>query len=151
MENRTLRVANYSDFALRLLMYAAIKHPNYVTITEVANAYGISKNHLMKVTHELALAGYLDTLRGRNGGLRLARPAREINVGKVMRLTEKGSALVECFDPATNRCVITPACALRHVLRDALEAFFLRLEETTLADLVRKPKDLTALFPANAP
>ena len=90
----------------------------------------------MKVTHELALAGNLNLLRGRNGGLRLAKPATEINVGHVMRLTESGSALVECFDPATNQCVITPACKLKHVLHDALEAFFRTLEQTTLADLI---------------
>ncbi len=141
-----MRVATYSDFALRLLMYAAVKHPDYVTITEVSKAYGISKNHLMKVTHELALAGYLDTLRGRNGGLRLARPATEINVGQVMRFTEKGIALVECFDPATNSCVITPACKLKHVLNDALEAFFKTLEQSTLADLVSQPRSLSRLF-----
>jgi Rrf2 family nitric oxide-sensitive transcriptional repressor len=141
-----MRIATYSDFALRLLMYAAVKHPAYVTITEVSKAYGISKNHLMKVTHELALAGYLDTLRGRNGGLRLAKSAKDINVGHVMRLTERGSALVECFDPATNRCVITPACRLRHVLNDALEAFFKTLEQTTLADLVVDPRSLSGLF-----
>ena len=141
-----MRIATYSDFALRLLMYAAVKHPNYVTITEVSKAYGISKNHLMKVTHELALAGYLDTVRGRNGGLRLARSAKEINVGHVVRLTEAGSALVECFDPATNRCVITPACKLKHVLSDALEAFFVTLEQTTLADLISDPRSLSALY-----
>lgn len=141
-----MRIAAYSDFALRLLMYAAIKHPAYVTITEVSEAYGISKNHLMKVTHELALAGYLDTLRGRNGGLRLAKPAKEINVGRVVRLTETGSALVECFDPATNRCVITPACKLKHVLHGALEAFFAKLEQTTLADLIADPRSLSALY-----
>ena len=141
-----MRIAAYSDFALRLLMYAAVKHPAYVTIAEVSKAYDISKNHLMKVTHELALAGYLDTLRGRNGGLRLARPAKDINVGKVVRLTEKGSALVECFDPATNQCVITSACKLKHVLNDALEAFFRTLEQTTLADLVSDPRSLSVLF-----
>ncbi len=145
-----MRIASYSDFALRLLMYAAVKHPAYVTIAEVSKAYGISKNHLMKITHELALAGYLDTLRGRNGGLRLARPAREINVGHVVRLTETGSALVECFDPATNRCVITPACKLRHVLHDALEAFFRSLEKTTLADLVNDPRSLATLYRTKA-
>ena len=141
-----MRIATYSDFALRLLMYAAVKHPAYVTITEVSKAYGISKNHLMKVTHELALAGYLDTLRGRNGGLRLAKPAKNINVGHVMRLTEKGSALVECFDPTTNQCVITPACKLKHVFHGALEAFFQKLEQTTLADLISDPRSLSALF-----
>ena len=141
-----MRIATYSDFALRLLMYAAVKHPAYVTITEVSEAYGISKNHLMKVTHELALAGYLDTLRGRNGGLRLARPAKEINVGQVVRLTEKGTALVECFDPAANTCVITQACKLKHVLNDALEAFFRTLEQTTLADLIKNKRSLSALY-----
>ena len=141
-----MRIATYSDFALRLLMYAAVKHPAYVTITEVSKAYGISKNHLMKITHELALAGYLDTLRVRNGGLRLARPAREINIGQVVRLTEKGSALVECFDPVTNQCVITRACKLKHVLNDALEAFFKTLEQTTLADLIVDPRSLSGLF-----
>lgn len=145
-----MRIATYSDFALRLLMYAAVKYPCYVTITDVSKAYGISKNHLMKVTHELALAGYLDTVRGRNGGLRLAKPAKEINVGRVVRLTERGSALVECFDPATNQCVITPACKLRHVLHDALEAFFAKLEQTTLADLISDPRSLSALYRTKA-
>lgn len=141
-----MRIATYSDFALRLLMYAAVRHPAFVTIAEVAKAYGISKNHLMKVTHELALAGYLETVRGRNGGLRLARPAGAINVGKVVRLTEKGTVLVECFDPKTNRCVITPACKLKHVLHDAHEAFFAKLEEASLADLVREPKRIARHF-----
>jgi Rrf2 family transcriptional regulator, nitric oxide-sensitive transcriptional repressor len=141
-----MRVATYSDFALRLLMYAAIRHPNFVTINEVAAAYGISKNHLMKVTHELAQAGYLETVRGRGGGLRLAHPAKRINIGAVMRLTEKNSALVECFDPATNTCVITPACKLRHVLNDALQAFFKSLDRVTLADLVSEPRAIDRLF-----
>jgi Rrf2 family nitric oxide-sensitive transcriptional repressor len=127
-------------------MYAAVKHPAYVTINEVSKAYGISKNHLMKITHELAQAGYLDTLRGRNGGLRLAKPAKEINVGHVMRLTETGTPLVECFDPATNQCVITPACKLRHVLHGALEAFFKKLEQTTLADLISDRRSLSSLY-----
>ena len=145
-----MRIATYSDYALRLLMYAAVKYPNFVTINEVATAYGISKNHLMKVTHDLATSGYLETVRGRSGGLRLARPAKEINVGKVMRMTESDSALVECFDAKTNRCVITPACTLKHTLHDALEAFFKSLETKTLADLVKKPKALEELFVSQA-
>ncbi len=145
-----MRITSFSDYALRLLMYAAVKHPAHVKIADVATAYGISKNHLMKVTHELALAGYLETVRGRNGGLRLARPASEINVGQLLRLTETGSALVECFNPASNTCVLTPACQLRFLLRDAQEAFFSRLEEATLADLVGRPRELSALFVVSA-
>lgn len=145
-----MRITSFSDYALRLLMYTAVKHPEHVRIADVAKAYGISKNHLMKITHELALAGYLETARGRNGGLRLARPASEINIGQLLRFTETGSALVECFDPANDTCVLTPACQLRPLLRDAQEAFFLKLEEATLADLTGRPRELSALFVVSA-
>ena len=141
-----MRLTSFSDYALRLLIYVAV-HPNrYVTIKEISESYGISKNHLMKIANELSLAGYLETVRGRNGGLRLAKPAQDISVGAVVRLTEAGSVLVECCDPATNTCVITRACRLKHILVEALEAFYKRLDQVSLADLVVHPKSLLSLF-----
>ena len=141
-----MRLTNYSDYALRLLMFAACKRDTNVTITEVAGAFHISKNHLTKVVHALALAGFIETTRGRNGGLRLARAPEDINIGEIVRLTEANSMLVECFDPVTNSCVITRACRLKHVLRQALEDFFRRLERYTLADLVVDQRSLRAFL-----
>ncbi len=145
-----MRLTLYSDYSLRLLMYVALKPDELVPIADVSRAYGISKNHLMKITHQLALAGFLETVRGRNGGLRLAKPARDINVGTVVRLTEADSVLVECCDPATNTCVITRACQLKHLLLEALEVFYKRLDQSTLADLVASPQSLLALFPKSS-
>jgi Rrf2 family nitric oxide-sensitive transcriptional repressor len=141
-----MRLTNYSDYALRMLIYVAVHPDKLITIGEVSKAYSISKNHLMKIANELSVAGILETVRGRNGGLRLAKPPSEIRIGTVVRMTESGSALVECFDPATNHCVITRACRLKHLLAQALEAFYLRLDEETLADLVHRPRNLLALF-----
>ena len=141
-----MRLTNYSDYALRMLIYVAVHPDKLITIGEVSKAYSISKNHLMKIANELSVAGILETVRGRNGGLRLAKPPSEIRIGTVVRMTESGSALVECFDPATNHCVITRACRLKHILAQALEAFYLRLDEETLADLVHRPRNLLALF-----
>ena len=143
-----VRLTTYSDYALRVLIYAAVRPRSFVTIREISEAYGISRNHLMKIANALSQAGYLQTVRGRSGGLRLAKPAHQINIGKVVRMTEAGSVLVECADPKTNRCVITRACKLRHVLHDALEAFYLKLEGTTLADLVDEPQILRTLLVA---
>lgn len=142
-----MRLTTYSDYALRMLIYAAIKPGSFVTIREISEAYGISKNHLMKIANDLSQAGYLRTSRGRNGGLCLAKAPQEINIGKIIRMTEAGIVLVECGDPRTNQCVITRACRLKHVLFDALEVFYRQLEQTTLADLVEEPKDLLALLP----
>ena len=143
-----MRLTTYSDYALRVLIYAAVRPRSFVTIREISEAYGISRNHLMKIANALSQAGYLQTVRGRSGGLRLAKPAHQINIGKVVRMTEAGSVLVECADPKTNRCVITRACKLRHVLHDALEAFYLKLEGTSLADLVDEPQILRTLLVA---
>ncbi len=100
----------------------------------------------MKITNTLAQAGYVETLRGSCGGLRLARPANEISVGGVLRHTEAGSDLVECANRKTNTCVIAPACGLKHVLFEALEAFYVRLDKVTLADITRNPGELIAIF-----
>jgi Rrf2 family transcriptional regulator, nitric oxide-sensitive transcriptional repressor len=146
-----MRLTNFSDYALRLLLFAATKPDDLVTISEVSKAYGISKNHLMKITNTLAQGGFVKTTRGAKGGLRLAKPAAAINLAAVLRLTESGSDLVECFNPATNTCVIDSACGLKHVLHDALETFYECLEKVTLADLVARSRGINAIFTLRTP
>jgi Rrf2 family nitric oxide-sensitive transcriptional repressor len=133
-----MRLTFYSDYSLRLLMYAAVRHGELVTIQDVADAYGISKNHLMKVAFELGRKGYLETVRGRGGGFRLARSPDKIGLGDVVRMTEEDFTMVECFDPTSNKCAITGPCRLRGVLSKALKAYFAVLDEYTLADLAVK-------------
>src|SRR5665213_684612 len=132
-----MRLTFYTDYSLRLLMYSALKGNDLVTIKEVSDVYGISKNHLMKVAFKLGRAGFLETVRGRNGGLRLARKPEQIGLGEVVRVTEEDFTIVECFDSATNSCAITRPCRLRGILRKALDAYFAVLDEFTLADLTQ--------------
>ena len=142
-----MQLSAYSDYALRMLMMLALDPTRRYTIREIAAAYGISHNHLMKIAQDLGRHRYIETVRGRGGGLRLGMPAEEINVGAVVRRTEENLALVECFDPARNRCVITGACGLRLVLKEALEAFLAVLDRFTLSDLTRDKRALgLALF-----
>ncbi|MCP5411423.1 MAG: Rrf2 family transcriptional regulator [Alphaproteobacteria bacterium] len=130
-----MKLTSYADYSLRLLMYCAVRREELVTIQEVADAYGISKNHLMKVAYELGRKGYLETVRGRGGGLRLARPPEKIGLGDVVRKVEEDFTMVECFDPQANQCVITGPCRLRGALSRALKAYLAVLDEYTLADL----------------
>ena len=141
-----LRLTVYSDFALRLLMYLAVKDDGLATISEVAESYGISKNHLMKVAHQLGVAGYIETVRGRRGGLRLAVPAERIGLGEVVRRTEPDMALVPCFKPVDAPCAIRPCCVLRSALDRALVAFVEVLDGYTLGDLVQPRAPLRALL-----
>lgn len=130
-----MRLTFYSDYSLRLLMYCATRPDELVTIQEVADAYRISKNHLMKVAFELGRKGYLETVRGRGGGLKLARPPNKIGLGQVVREVEEDFTMVECFDPKINKCAITGPCRLRGALSRALKAYLAVLDEYTLADL----------------
>jgi Rrf2 family transcriptional regulator, nitric oxide-sensitive transcriptional repressor len=136
-----MRLTRYTDYSLRVLMFAAARGERVSTISEIARAYGISQNHLMKVVQDLGKAGYLRNVRGRFGGILLARPPDEIIVGEVVRRTESDFDLVEC-----GSCVIAPACGLTGVLREALEAFFRVLDGYTLASLLTKRGDLVKLF-----
>jgi Rrf2 family nitric oxide-sensitive transcriptional repressor len=138
-----MRLSLHTDFALRTLMFLAVTD-GHRSIAEIARAYGISKNHLMKVAQRLVTEGYVVAARGRSGGLQLARPAREINVGAVVRNLEETGAFVECFDPATNTCVITPNCQLRHALSGALEAFSRHLDQFSVADMIGDPEAMRA-------
>lgn len=133
-----MRLTVYSDYSLRLLMYAALRPGELVTIQQVAEAYGISRNHLMKVAFELGRHGFLETVRGRGGGLRLSRPPRQIGLGDVVRRTEEDFTMVECFDPRTDRCTVSGSCRLKGALARALRAYLAVLDEYTLADLTQK-------------
>ena len=135
-----MRLTNFSDYALRVLMYAAARDERLITIDETAKVYGISRAHLMKVVNQLTRAGYLKAIRGRSGGLVLAKRPHKIRLGDVVRATEPDFALVECFG-ADNQCVITPRCRLRGALKEALGAFVATLDRYTLADLILSPRD----------
>jgi Rrf2 family nitric oxide-sensitive transcriptional repressor len=139
-------LTSYTDYALRLLMYLALKEDGLATIAEVAKTYGISKNHLMKVAYELGVAGYVETVRGRRGGLRLAKPADAIGLGDVVRLTERDMALVPCFKEGDASCVIVTCCALKGVLGKAQSAFLDVIEGYTLSDLVKPQRRMRSLL-----
>jgi len=141
-----VRLTVYTDFSLRVLMFLALRDDRLATIAEIAKAYGISKNHLMKVAYQLGLAGYVETVRGKGGGLRLARRPQDIVLGEVVRRTEPDMALVPCFAPDDASCVIFPSCALRAALSGARDAFLAALDEHTLADLVRPRAPLQKLL-----
>ena len=144
-----MQLTRYSDYSLRVLMYLAVRPDSLATIEEISEAYGISRAHLMKVVHELGRAGLLETVRGRGGGIQLARAPEAISIGAVVRQTEDKLALVECFEPATSQCRIESACGLRGVLEEALDAFLGTLDRYTLADLVaRRRKPLARLLAA---
>lgn len=130
-----MRLTTFSDYTLRALMYLGVRGGELCTIGEIAGAYDISENHLMKVVHHMAQRGWVETVRGKGGGLRLARDPREIGIGDVVRASEESLALVECFDP-DSKCSIGRVCALRGVLRGAGDAFFAELDRHTLADLL---------------
>ena len=143
-ETTPMRLTHFSDYALRLMMYAAARQEQrkdqLVTIEETAELYGLSRAHLMKVANQLTRAGFLKATRGRNGGLSLAKKPEKIRLGDVVRATEPDFALVECFESG-NQCLITPRCRLRGVLHEAMDAFMRVLDSHTLADLLLSPAD----------
>lgn len=138
-----MRLTTFTDYSLRVLMYVGLQRGQLATIAEMAKVYGISVNHLMKVVHFLAQQGYLETVRGKGGGMRLARDSTEINLGELVRRTEVKDALVECFSPETSHCRLMPACRLKEILHQAQDAFYATLGDYTLADLLGNPGDLS--------
>ena len=143
-----MRLTLYTDYSLRVLIFLASKPKEELSnIKEIADAYSISKNHLMKVVHQLTLKGYIESVRGKNGGLRLHRRPEDINIGVLVRETEQDMNLVECFS-SDNQCCITPVCGLKNILAEALRAFLNTLDQYTLADILterQKPQLLRLL------
>jgi Rrf2 family nitric oxide-sensitive transcriptional repressor len=141
-----MRLTLYTDYSLRVLIYLAGREAELVTISELADFYKISRNHLVKVVHELGLNGYILTTRGRHGGIRLARPAEDIRIGEVVRSTEPDFDLLECFNPATDNCVISRSCSLKGILFNAQAGFLGVLDRYTLADIARASRDSLPTF-----
>ncbi|MAF82916.1 MAG: Rrf2 family transcriptional regulator [Gammaproteobacteria bacterium] len=140
-----MRITVFTDYAFRVLIYLALNPERRVTINNIADDYGISKNHLMKVVNLLANAGLVTASRGPQGGLKLAQQADKIMVGEIIRLTEDNIQLVECFRP-DNGCAITPACELKAILDESLRAFFGVLDKYSLQNLVIHRSDLQKLL-----
>lgn len=132
-----MQLTRFTDYSLRVLMYLAYKGETLSTIAEVSTSHAISESHLTKVVHQLGKLGYVTTLRGKGGGIRLARPPEEINLGEVIRHTEETLGIMECLAPGYGEgCRIFNACRLKNVLREAEAAFFRQLDGYTIADLV---------------
>ena len=130
----------FTDYALRVLVYAASRPGERCLTADVAGSFGISRHHVVKVVNELQHLGYIDTVRGRSGGFSLALPPERIRVGDVVRRTEGRTALVECFDGGANTCRLSSACGLKGVLHDAFDAFLAVLDRHTIADMVARPR-----------
>lgn len=129
-----MRLTLYTDYSLRVLLYLASKPDETATITEISDFYNVSRNHLVKVVHNLGILEFITTTRGKNGGIRLARPPAEILLSEVVRKTEPDMDLLECFNPQTDNCVISPTCRLKSMLYEGRSAFMAVLEQNTLAD-----------------
>ncbi len=136
-----MRLTRYTDYAMRVLLYLGTRPEQICSIAEIARVYGISQNHLMKVVSELAREGFVTSMRGRTGGIRLARAPAAINVGDVVRRMEDDFSLVDCAN-----CIIAPACGLSCALQEAVCAFLAVLDRYTLADFLAQRSDLANLL-----
>jgi Rrf2 family nitric oxide-sensitive transcriptional repressor len=140
-----MRLTRFTDYSLRVLIYLGLRTEEWVTIRRISDAYGVSRNHLMKVVSLLTRMGYLVAQRGPGGGIRLARAPIEINLAEVVRDTEEDLVMVECFDE-NGKCVITPACRLKRLIGAALDAYMETLERFTLEDLIDPSTDLSEIL-----
>ncbi|MEK5036822.1 RrF2 family transcriptional regulator [Sporosarcina sp. FSL K6-3457] len=142
-----MRLTMYTDFSLRVLIYLGTKGTEEkATVQEISDIYGISKNHLTKVAHELGKMGLIETTRGRGGGIRLNVAPEMINVGELVRKTEDDFHLVECFNSESNSCILSPACRLKGALREALAAYFTVLDGYTIADFIVNKDELSDIL-----
>lgn len=144
-----MRLTTYTDYTLRVMLFLTVKHRTgeKATIPEMADAYGVSRNHLMKIVHELSRHGFVETIRGRAGGTVLARPPEAISVGEIVRFAEEDFALVECHvEGAQVNCAVWEACNLKRGFRRALDAFMMELDSMTLADAVTSTSVASSLL-----
>jgi Rrf2 family nitric oxide-sensitive transcriptional repressor len=140
-----MHLTTFSDYSMRVMMYLGLQHGQLATIAEIAQAYHISENHLTKVVHQLALRGYVETVRGKGGGLRLARDPKTVNVGAMIRASEGEPSLLPCMDTQSD-CCIQPACKLMGILREAQSALFNVLDKYTLVDLLSQQEPLARIL-----
>ena len=130
-----MKLTSYTNYALRSLQFAALHAPHLVRVDDVVRVHGLARPHIVKIVHALGQAGYLETVRGRGGGFRLARPADQINVGAVVRLMEGPLDIVECFNPEQNTCPLIGICRLSRALQTATQAFLAVLDDLSIADI----------------
>jgi len=141
-----MQLTLYTDYSLRVLVYLGLKDEGLSTITEISDNYEISRNHLVKVVHNLSNNGFIHTVRGKGGGMRLAFTPDQINIGSVVRATENNFNIVECFDPENSSCPITSVCALKGALKEASRNFISVLDRYTLADVLVNRDELASKF-----
>lgn len=146
-----MKLTSYSNYTIRVLMIAAVRFPALTTIGELATAFAISKPHLVKCVHQLGSWGYIETVRGNGGGFRLAGPANAISIGEIIRRTEEGFDLAECFREETNTCPLTERCKLRPALQRATAAFLDTLDAIALAEVASNGDDLLKILELAAP
>jgi Rrf2 family nitric oxide-sensitive transcriptional repressor len=139
-----MQISAYSDYAIRVLIQTALRSPERTTVAEVAETYGISRHHLVKVVHDLGRNGYLATQRGIGGGFTLAQPPEKIRLGDIIRLGEESDTVIDCHEDQKRLCRLFPACRLKGALNEAAAAFFTVLDRYTLADLVKQPAPMRA-------
>lgn len=140
-----MQLTQFSDYSLRTLIYLSVKN-TLCTITEIADMYGISKNHLVKVAHRLSQLDVIETTRGNRGGIRLKHKPEAINIGELIKKIEPNFHTVECFNKQSNQCVISPACQLKKILHEATETFIATLCQYTLADITENKNSLKNLL-----
>ncbi len=140
-----MQLTTFTDYSMRVMMYLGLQHGRLATISEIAQAYAISENHLTKVVHNLALGGYVETVRGKGGGLKLVRDPNTVNVGEMIRALEGESGLLPCLN-AEGECCIQITCKLMAILREAQTAMFAVLDKYTLADLLLEKAPLAHIL-----
>jgi Rrf2 family nitric oxide-sensitive transcriptional repressor len=147
-----MRLTTYTDYALRILIYLAAQSERQLTsIKEISETFDISNHHISKIVFELGKLGLIETTRGRNGGIRLAMNTEEINIGYIVRKTEENLYIVECFDEESNTCKISCSCRLKHIFKEALDAYLQVLDSYTLADVMVNTKTLFSLLNVTTP
>lgn len=141
-----MKLTAFTDYALRVLIYLAAQSGRRATIAEICAAFGVKENHLTKVVHHLGRRGWVETTRGKGGGLLLAKPAKDIRIGDVVRDTEGQAQPAECFSPEESHCCIAPVCQLKGVLAEAVQAFYAVLDRCSLADITRNQSELASVL-----